>query len=742
MDRGKRSEPAELFAVVILGILLRLFAGRNSFSENGIILPGYDEFYHMRRILFSAQNFPDTLWFDSYLNYPHGLEITWPPLFDQISAALCVILGQHSQTGVETVASVIPIITGIMAIVAVYYIVRELFDHKTALLAAFMTALAPYYLLYTMFAAMDHHCLEVLLSLAALLFMILAMRRSEKRFLFASAAGVVMAALAYTWQGTDIYLAIFPLYAAVQMTLDIREGKTNGETTKLLLIAFAIAFVLLIPFGNTNWLRVSFLGIGAMIIAMGAMFALAQIITKRAMTWKAFPLSILILGVLFVLISELSGGLFGVGTIIENGFEYIWGGEMIGRIGEAEPLIYNSETFSEVMFSFLGINLLLSLAGLAAVIKFIHRSTGSIKQGQIMLLIWTTVTIALTFGQARFLYVSTISMGLLISILFVYLYEAMLNRQKVDATDAASSGFSRHSRLLAAVLLLLLVLPTAWDAVYFAQSSVPAVSGDWEESLAWLKENSNATSFFDSPQKTPEYSVMNWWDYGNWVLYLTKRPVVSNNFQAGLTDAAKFYLSESEDKASAILDAKKSRYILTDYSLIYAKLAAITNWAEEDIGSYMGYEDYGTQYTIIPKERLFNTTLARIYLFDGAGMGHFRLIHESKTFMGENPAKSKVKIFEYVPGALIRVRADPDKKVGALLNMTSNQGRPFVYVNEAQARNGAFEIRVPYATEKRDGCHATTPYLVFSGNKDDLKTENLEVSEQDVIQGRTIELNL
>jgi dolichyl-diphosphooligosaccharide--protein glycosyltransferase len=317
-----------------------------------------------------------------------------------------------------------------------------------------------------------------------------------------------------------------------------------------------------------------------------------------------------------------------------------------------------------------------------------------------------------------------------------------MNNATEDNADAAAPEFSRPSRLWAVVLLSLLVLPTAWDALYFAQSSVPDAAGDWRESLVWLKENSNATSFFDSPQKSPEYSVMTWWDYGNWVLYMAERPVVTNNFQAGLVDAAKFYLSENEEEATSVLDRRKSKYILTDYSLIYAKLAAITAWTNEDIGSYMRAEDDGTQFTIVPQERLFNTTLARLYLFDGAGMSHFRLIHESKTFMGDSPAKSKVKIFEYVPGALIRVRSDPDKKVGALLNMTSNQGRPFIYVNEAQAVNGSFEIRVPYSTEKRDGCHATNPYLVFSGNKDELNTKDIEVSEQDVYQGRIIELTL
>ena len=233
---------------------------------------------------------------------------------------------------------------------------------------------------------------------------------------------------------------------------------------------------------------------------------------------------------------------------------------------------------------------------------------------------------------------------------------------------------------------------------------------------------------------------MSWWDYGNWILYLAERPVVANNFQAGLEDAAKFYLSESEQEATAVLDARGSRYVFADYSLIYGKLASLTNWANEDIGSYMRATDYGSQYTIIPQERLFNTTLGRLYLFDGAGTGHFRLIYESKTFLGQSPAKSEVKIFEYVPGALIRIRAGPDQKVGAVLNMTSNQGRPFIYVNEAEPKEGSFEMRVPYSTESRYECRAINPYLVFSGNKDSLKMANLNVSEEDIINGRTIEL--
>ena len=72
--------------------------------------------------------------------------------------------------------------------------------------------------------------------------------------------------------------------------------------------------------------------------------------------------------------------------------------------------------------------------------------------------------------------------------------------------------------------------------------------------------------------------------------------------------------------------------------------------------------------------------------------------------------------------------------------MTSNQGRAFTYVNEASQNGDAFEVRVPYSTEGRYETHAVSPYLIFAGNETAVKTQSLNVSERDVLGGRTIEI--
>ncbi len=721
----------ELVAVVILGLLLRFLAGKNFLTENGILLPGYDEFYHMRRILYTVQNFPDTLWFDSYLNYPHGWENVWPPLYDQICAAFCLLLGQNTRPGVEMAASFMPIIFGTITTIVVYFLTREIFDHRTAILASLMTVLAPTYLQYTRFAAMDHHSLEVLFLLSALLFLILAFCRQEKRYIFAVLAGISLAALAYTWHGATLYLAIIPVYGAIEIAMALKNKRSWQATAMALMLALAVAIILILPYRNAAWLRPSFMGIVAVFGAMAVISALGYIVAKKNMSWKAFPLGIIILSLAFVLI--LSSGLLELGGLIKFGLELIWGGSWIGMISEAEPLIYDWLTFKQVLFSGMGLNLLFALAGFAVILIYIRNSQGGRRQGLMILLLWAAFSIALTFGQLRFLYMSTISIGILISILFFYLLDLVRNRLEE----------SNQRSILPAILILFLflTLPSIAEMVNTVTYSEPMIKGDWQESMAWLKENSNATSFFDAPVKTPEYSVMCWWDYGNWIMYMAERPVVASNFQAGWEDAAKFYLSESEENATALLDERGSKYVFLDHSMAYGKLGAIANWAHEDLTTYFMAQDYsGSQITVIPTQRLFNTTLGKLYYFDAAGTGHFRLIYESKTFLGQNPAKAQVKIFEYVPGALIRVRTGADQKVGCVLNMTSNQDRPFIYANQAAPKDGVLEMRVPYSSESRYECRAVDPYLIFSGNQMGVRMKHVNVSEDDVLNGKTIEV--
>jgi dolichyl-diphosphooligosaccharide--protein glycosyltransferase len=738
MDPEKRSWPLELRtfillpAILILGLLLRLYAGRNTLQGGNVLFVGFDEFYHMRRILYTVAHFPNTLWFDSYIDYPHGYNNTWPPLFDQLLAAVSLAFGQHSQHGIELVSATVPAFIGSIAIVAVYYMVKEIFDRKAAIMSAFMTALAPYYVQKSMLGETDHHSLEVLLLIFAIMFLVLALSKKERRHLFAVAAGVSMAGLAYTWIGSSAYFGMILIYALVQMTLDLKNGVSSEETVTTLLTALGVTLAFTLPFWSTPWLSPSFFGTLAIMVAIIASFAIARLVGNRKIHWAAFPIAVAALGPAFVLFLNSLGLFAKVNSLTSAGIEELFGGGMIGKISEAEPLFTRPEIFfSSSILSNLGWNLVLSVIGLALLISYLwHSWQGTEKrESKLLFLVFAVYTLIITVGQIRFLYLSSITMGILITILFF---------RVEDYASEKAAGLGQLPRLsFIALLFILLVLPTTFEAIGITDVT-PQIAGDWYNTLNWLDENSNTTSWYDNPDKTPEYSVLSWWDYGNWILYQAKRPVVSNNFQTGIEDASKFYLSEDEKTATDILDARRTKYVITDYDMLYGKLPAIALWANKDPSEYQSSQDLGNYLAVVPTKKLYQTTLALLHFIDGSSLGHFRLIYESHTIVGQNPPTSSLKIFEYVPGALIRVSNAPGKKVVTLLNMTSNQGRKFIYVNE-----GTSEVRVPYSTEKRYGTYAITPYLVVSGNNStNMRRQSINVTEDDVQNGKVLEVTM
>lgn len=741
----RRIKPAALLTAVLLGFLLRLFAGRSSLTENGLLPAGYDEYYHLHRILYTVSHFPGTLWFDSYLNYPFGLDLTWPPLFDLLSAAVSLMLGQRSQQGVEMTSAFLPAILGALTIAIVYYIVRETIDDNVALLSAIMVAIAPYHVNKTVLGATDHHCLEILLEMATLLFMVLALSRRDGRYFFAVLAGTAMACLAYTWLGADIYLGIFLGYAAVQLALDLKNGVTSKERATVLLAAFTTAIILIMPFWSADWLVPSFLGASFITAGTLLLYALAHIMEKRKICWTFFPLIALAFACTLAFISLHPSNPLKIYAFMQHGADYLFGGGMMGKIAEAEPLFYDAKTLFQLSSSRLGVNILFTLMGFAAFILYVRRRSDGVRPSQLLLLVWSVGTLVLTFGQMRFLYISTIAMGILISILFFVVWDMAL-KGMADGGTATGWRWHRRPKAFAAVLLTVLIMPTAMETASIINENEPMVKGDWCESLQWLSQHSRQTSYYDNPKEAPEYGVMCWWDYGNWIVYLSKRPVVANNFQAGAVDSARFYLSESEEEATAILDERMSRYILIDYDMLFRKLPALVRWTNLNISRYIRLDESGSMLRVTPLPTLFNTTMARLYLFDGSGTSHFRLIHESHTRFGVNSPKAMVKIFEYVPGALIKIKAKAgsDHKIGALLNMTSNQGRVFTYVNEGLPEDGGKDelaIRVPYATESKYGTHALGPYLIFCENEKCVKTQEINVSEQDILEGKTIEMS-
>ncbi|HPR65908.1 MAG TPA: STT3 domain-containing protein [Methanothrix sp.] len=725
MDRLKLYEALIVLGALMLGLFLRLVPARNALVGGDVLFYGYDSFYHMRRIFYTVENFPHTLWFDSYLNHPFGHGLLWPPLFDQVVAGASLIFG-GSDRAVEMTGALVPPVLGAGSILVLYLLAKKLFGARVGFLSAFLLVVDPKHIARTQFGCTDHDALESLLIFGAILLLAYALTERDRRLWFGAAVGVLMAAVAYTWLGAPIYMGAILIYATIQVALDLRDGVPSEDTVVPLMAAFGVALLLLLPFRDEAWLVPSFFGSLGGLAALAFLYLLSRLFVAKRAPWQAFVPLVAILGYLGVILSYATATTREIGSLFWRGLGYFFlSGPAKEGILEAAPIY---EVFDFV--SLPGLSFAFSLFGIGVAIHYAWRSR--LPKDQVLFLVWAVFTLTLTVFQARFLYLFSISGSILVALLFFW---------GADRTRASVKADSLKVRALHLALLAVILLPNVSGLTEIAEDR-PEVAGDWLETLDWLEKNTPATEGFERPIRAGEYGVLSWWDYGNWILYQSRRPVVANNFQAGAMDAARFFLSEREEEAVAIADLRDARYVVTDEKMIYRKLPAIVRWIDEDPEDYIAISADLDLVTFEHSERFLGSVLARLHLLDCTNLGHFRLVYESKTTTGLKFSTSEIKIFERVEGAKIAGTTPYDKPIGVILEMESNQGRRFQYFNSAMPVDGRYKITVPYSTDGGLETHSIGPYLVgpvedFAGGE----SRDVEVSEEAVLLGRVVEVN-
>ncbi|AKB73982.1 Oligosaccharyl transferase [Methanosarcina lacustris Z-7289] len=810
---SSRIKIISFIAVIVVAFLMRMLSYASLTADGGITFTGYDEFYHMRRILYTVSSFPHILNFDTYINYPYGFEIGWPPLFDLLGALLAIILGggHPDMHTVEFAGALLPVLLGVLTLIPVYMVATSVFDRKTGLLGAFIFAVLPAHVYISRFGAVDHHVAEVLLSTAAYAFFILALKlagesklslnslkniASDKKLLnplvFAAASGLFFSLLVFTWVGAPALISFVVLYALVQATLDLKAGKGSDYLFVCSAVTLFATLLFTIPLSagaarpglEMSAMYLSWFQVVYVLILLAGLFFLwgfSAYVSKKGMDWKYYP-GVLILvfgsGLLFLRLFSVEYYAF----VIE-GLRFFSGkGEYIGTISEAVPLFLTSQgkfTLSSVIGSF-GLSFLTALAGFF--LFSLELKGEKLKPEGVFFLVWTLFYAYLALSQRRFTYLFAINISILTAYIMWVLMDSLdfgkeikklvksgkktennsestfktgqktvsRTKSKSKARHVAESRStdegSDYFKLVSGVALIGLVfVPSIWLGAAFSKDAV-SIGPEWEDSLKWLEASTPATSYYLEPSETPEYGVLSWWDYGNWIVYVGKRPVVANNFQTGVDDSARFFITDSEEEAKTIVEKLNVKYVITDTLMAEGKFSAIAEIAGKNIGDYYEVkttnENTGLTTVATPKQALLQSEIYKLHKLDGTSLGNFRLIHESTINSTENESSKidTVKIFEYVPGATLTGTASPNQAVMATLELSSNTGRKFTYQKGEMAdENGSFEITVPYSTENTgNGVHATSAYSLTAGDNSTIAT--IQVTENDILDGNIIKV--
>ena len=363
-----------LIAVIIVAFLMRMLSYASVTANGNITLNGYDSFYHMRRIIYTASNFPHSLNFDSYINYPHGFEIGWPPLFDLLGGMLAKILGggQPDLHTVEFAGALLPVLLGVLTIIPLYVAAASVFDRKTALLGAFIFAVIPAHVYISWFGAVDHHVAETLLSTSAYAFFILALKwaregslsltslrniSSEKKFIkslaSAGASGFFFALLIFTWIGAPVFVSFIVLYAFIQTTIDLKAGKNSDYLLICTVTALLATLLFTIPLSAgsvrpglemsamyLSWFQVFY--VLSMLAGTLILWGFSSYISKKGLDWKYYP-AILILVCCAGLLSLRIFSSESYNFVIEGMRFFLGKGEYLGTISEAVPLFLTEQ---------------------------------------------------------------------------------------------------------------------------------------------------------------------------------------------------------------------------------------------------------------------------------------------------------------------------------------------------------------------------------------------------------------
>ncbi|HEY9204673.1 MAG TPA: oligosaccharyl transferase, archaeosortase A system-associated [Candidatus Methanoperedens sp.] len=724
-----------MILIILVAFIIRLFTYPQVFDHGRIVFLETDPYYHMWRVFSFIDTFPGTFSFDAFINYPYGAYIGWPPLFDQTTAFISIILGLGKPDThlVEATGAFMPVLLGIFSVISVYYIAKEIFNERIALYSSLLLAVMPAHPQISFLGFTDHHIAEVFLSVMAYLFFIKSIKNSSRKYAIIS--GIFIGISFLTWIGAPIFIGILLSYALIQFILDKKSGIVSDYLMTTGTISFVVAFFIMLVFylftpwqqnitaETLSYFQLIYLAISAVII-----FLLGSVSNRmKNRKWYYYPLLIGIFTAFLILLiipaipsfyHSLAGG---IGYLMRDV-------SVLRQISEAQPLFFTYDgkflglewNTNPVWYSFT----FSFYAAIIGLVWFFYSHRNGIDRQKLFFAVWTLIALTLALFQRRFTYTLAVNVSIL-SGFFIY----------TIVENVKSSSLKRYNVPISIVIILFFIIPNI-AVTYDLSRFPPKPSEDWYDSLMWLRANT---------PDIPGYGIMTWWDYGNWILYISKRPVVANNFQMGGDRAAKFFVAQNETLANSIMNERKARYVILDRRMglnkfiqgnqlvLKGTFMAVVDFADKDLGMYLDKNN-------LPNDNYFQTMYARLYIFDGNGLNNYRMIYESNETslnLFDEPAKN-IKIFEYVKGAKITGKALPDEIVDISGTIITNQKRRIYYTQKTKADDkGYYEVILPYST---DGPYETR---ILKGYeiKHDNSTNQIEVPEIDVINGNTIMVN-
>jgi len=590
----------------------------NRFVVDGkILLSGNDAWYHLRQISYTVSNWPSTMPFDPWTEFPTGTFVgQFGTIMDQLiaTAALIVGLGSPSEELIRLVTLFSPVVFGSAIIVPTYYLGKRMGGRLGGIIAAIVLALSSGVLLQrSLVGIADHQVAEALFQAVAVLGIVIAVRVAQEEKpvyeLFAernwgalrrplgwgAVGGVGLALYLWLWPPAILLIGVLGVYVTIQLPIVYLRGESPEHVGIVTATIFAVAGVLSllsIQAVNFNMVQLSLAQPGLSFAGAAWSLGLAWLARewdRRELSAWQYPATVfggLGVGVvLFVLVLPDLFWYFFDQILRFVGFAFNPHSDSAGTVAEVTPLPGGIDS----LLRYYGAVPLIAGAGVG--ISVIHQYfSDELKPELLFVGVWFVFMLAATLTQSRFAVYFPVPAATLSALVVTWLFQRL--RSVSESSDLETYQVLTILGVVTGLVLpMVLASPTVLDTS--GQNSPGGVAG-WESSLDWMNENTPAVGnyggagnadeldFYGTYERTDDfeypdgaYGVISWWDYGHWITQEAERIPVANPFQGNAEEAAAFLMATNESQAGDALDivSENESDATTQYAMVDWKMA-------------------------------------------------------------------------------------------------------------------------------------------------------------------------
>ena len=580
----RRLDAIFLAAILCVAATLRLWAPWDDvLGSDRVNFLETDAWYHVRLAENQVRNYPHRVTVDPYAA-PNGQYVAVAPLFDAIvSTAVVLTRGTAASTPyIERVAALAPAVMGVLAVAVVWALATTAFDRRAGLIAGLLAAVLPgHFLDRTLVGFVDHHALEVLLSLSTLAS--LAWGLKTGRSAAAIAAGTCLGLYLLAWGSGAYFVAILAGWI-VLVPLVGSSHDTVATAARSSAVAAAVAVVLVLVLQDPELFRYD-----TQITSLLALLGLSALIGWMAVRPKTSGLSASSASsAALIVISALSVAALTASVLAPDLVRQVTIDLARFRpdptrmaVLEARPLfLYTGNWVWTQPWVFFRSGF---YVGLIAMVWLAATAWRSRRLDHLLIVVFTAVNYAATVGQNRFGYYLVPASAVVAGWLCTRVLDWGGVPHAGNPAPVVRTWLPLQREVAIVLVAGFVVAPNLVPAA-LTTTRAGGMPDYWAAAMTWLRTSTPEP--FASPDyyyarygaanPAASYTVMNWWDQGYWLVQAAHRVPVANPTQGGAPAAAAFLTATDEAAALAILKAERARYAVVDWELPFRDTGAGT----------------------------------------------------------------------------------------------------------------------------------------------------------------------